>query len=157
MPTAADRRSRLSLESASGSISGVDCVVLSCFADDVRFLATLLGLSRIRLHRADTLDEADFLITATGATVLVTDSRFLDGSWQHAAEMLRQRHPLLPAIVLAEVIESGSLSRAGDLGVFDICWKPPQFAILRAAVQRAHEATLDRIAEYEIQQAARLS
>jgi DNA-binding NarL/FixJ family response regulator len=139
---------RYGIETNIGLSSGVDCVVLSCFVDDIHFLAPLLGLGRIRVHRADTLEEADFLITATAATVLATDLFFLDGSWRHALEMLRRAHPLIATIVLADAGHGAELSQGAEFGVFAICPKPLKLEPLRAAIQQAHQATLDRIVEY---------
>jgi DNA-binding NtrC family response regulator len=127
---------------------GLDCVFLSCFADEARFLASILALSRIHLHRADTLDEADFLITATGATVLLSDVFFLDGSWANALEMVREAHPLTAAIIVADPVETAGLAGAGDLGALTVCWKPLQVTEFRGVVRQAHQATLDRMVEW---------
>ena len=64
----------------ASSCGGVDCVFLSCFDHNVLFLASMRGQGGIRLHRAHTLEMADFLLLATHGTVLVTDTTFLDGS-----------------------------------------------------------------------------
>jgi hypothetical protein len=57
--------------------SGVDCVFLSCFAHKVLFFASVLGQGSIRVHHADTVEMADLLLLATGATVLLADTTFL--------------------------------------------------------------------------------
>src|ERR1035437_4550120 len=87
-----------SAEAASGIASrcgGVDSVYLSCFDHDVLFYAAMLGQGGIRLHRADTVEMADFLLLATQGTVLVLDPTFLGGSWEDALAMTAQVHPLV--------------------------------------------------------------
>ena len=60
--------------------NGIDCVFLTCFASEFSFLALVLRYSQIRLHRAETLEEADFLLLAIGATAFLTDVTFQCGS-----------------------------------------------------------------------------
>jgi len=48
------------------------------------------------MHRAETLDEADFLLTVTGATAFVSDVTFPDGTWRDALAMVAEVHPLTP-------------------------------------------------------------
>jgi hypothetical protein len=67
-------RSMASWEAESGMAtrcSGVDCVFLSCFDHNALFLASMLGQGGIRLHRAHTLEMADFLLLATRGTALL--------------------------------------------------------------------------------------
>ena len=137
-------------ESNAEMRSAIDCVYLSCFAGDARFLASILGLARVRLHRAETLEEADFLITATAATVVLSDMMFLDGSWQHAAAMVRRLHSLLTVLVVADPVDRVELANGASHGVFNICWKPYEVVDLRRAIQAAHDATMDRRAEYYV-------
>jgi hypothetical protein len=42
---------------------------------------------------------ADFLLLATHGTVLVTDTTFLDGSWEDALAMTAQVHPLVATLI----------------------------------------------------------
>src|ERR1039458_1115216 len=80
----------------------IECVFLTCFRSDFSFLASVLYYSSIRMHRADTLDEADFLLTVTSSTVLLSDTRFLDGSWREALRMVSEVHPHVAALVVAD-------------------------------------------------------
>src|SRR5450759_5965458 len=80
---------------------GVDCVYLSCFDHNALFLASMLGQGGIRLHRADTVEMADFLLLATRGTVLVLDTTFLDGSWEDALAMIAPVHPLVGPLICA--------------------------------------------------------
>ena len=63
---------RQNLAGATGSRElptpgGIDCIFISCFKYDFEFLQCLLSYTGTRLHRAETLNEADFLLTVTGA------------------------------------------------------------------------------------------
>jgi len=51
----------------------IECVFLTCLQSDFSFLSTVLYYSGIRMHRADTLEEADFLLTVTSSTVFLSD------------------------------------------------------------------------------------
>jgi DNA-binding NtrC family response regulator len=80
----------------------IEAVSLTCFRAEFSCLATVLQYSRIRLHRAETLEEADFLLTATGATVLLSDVLFLDGAWHEALRMAADTRPLTGCVVVTE-------------------------------------------------------
>ncbi|HTP35275.1 MAG TPA: hypothetical protein VMJ75_24025 [Candidatus Acidoferrales bacterium] len=102
----------------------IDCVFLTCFQYDFSFLATVLHYSHIRFHRADTLDEADFLLTVTGGTVLLSDVTFLDGCWREALRMVSEVHPTVAVSVVAERMDRPFLPDALTLGACSILWKP---------------------------------
>jgi DNA-binding NarL/FixJ family response regulator len=102
----------------------IECVYLTCFQPDFSFLATVLYYSRIRMHRAETVEEADFLLTVTGASVLLTDVTFLDGSWRDALRMAADIHPHVAALVAAETVDRPFLLDSGDYGACGILWKP---------------------------------
>ncbi len=102
----------------------IDCVFLTCFRGDFAFLATVLYYFHIRLHRADTLEEADFLLTVTSGTVLLADVTFLDGSWREALQMISEVHPRVAALVVADAVDEPFLCDAYSLGACGILWKP---------------------------------
>ena len=96
------------------SSCGVDCVFLSCFEHKVQFFASMLGFAGIRLHRACTVEAADFLLLATESTVLATDTTFLDGSWQDALSMIGQVHPLVATLICADLVDRRLLLEPGN-------------------------------------------
>ncbi len=104
----------------------IDCVYLTCFRSDFSFAATVLYYSRIRLHRAETLEEADFLLTVTAATVLLSDMAFLDGSWRDALQMSSEMHSHVATLVVAENVDQPYLpdSEVCASGACGILWKP---------------------------------
>jgi DNA-binding NtrC family response regulator len=122
----------------------VDCVVLSCFEHEFLFFASMLGAARIRLHRAETIEMADFPLLATGGTVLITDAAFLDGSWKDAVQMIENVHPLVAVLVHAGHSDDAFLSDAREQGALDVLWRPLDLGRLRSAIWRAHEITLER-------------
>ncbi len=119
-------------------------VFLSCFASDCQFLGSVLYHHGIRLHQADTLDAADFLLTVTGSTVLISDTVFLDGSWHDALAMLARVHPQVAFLVAADEVDRPFVSEAPERGVFCILWKPLSLFDLRRSIQAAHEAAGER-------------
>lgn len=124
----------------------IDCVCLTCFESSFLFFASLLRSTRIRLHRAETLSEAGFLLTVTGATVLLTDIVFLDGSWRDAVELLAGFHPRVEPVVIAEPIDAPFVSDALERGACAVIWKPFDFTCLRRLIQAADEASANRAA-----------
>ena len=125
-------------------VFGVDCVFLTCFESECQFLRSLLLQDSIRLHQADTLDEADFLLTITAATVLISDISFLDGSWRDALALAARLHPGVVCLLVAEEADRPYIEDATELGVFCVLWKPLTFSNLRRYVRAASEAALDR-------------
>lgn len=122
----------------------IDCVYLTCFRSDFSFLATVLYYSRIRLHRAETLEEADFLLTVTLSTVLLSEMTFLDGSWREALRMTCEVHPHVATLVVAEDVDRPYLpdSDAYASGACGILWKPlfndRTVNLIRAVDEAAH-------------------
>lgn len=127
--------------------SGIDCVFLTCFDFEFQFLATLLCYANIRMHRAETVEQADFLLTVTSGTVLLTDIVFLDGSWQNAVDMLADVHPLAATVIVADPVDRDFVSEARNRGACAVLWKPFQLEQVRRVIRAAHEATVERVAK----------
>jgi DNA-binding NtrC family response regulator len=131
-------------EPAHATKSGIDCVFLTCFDWDFCFLASVLPASEIRMHRAETIEQADFLLTVTGGTVLLTDISFLDGFWDEAVDMLAQFHPLVAFVVVADEVDRQFVSEAPHRGACGVLWKPLEVSQVCRFIRRAHEATGER-------------
>ena len=131
--------------SAGAGRDGIDCVFLTCFESELEVYTTLLRPSGIRIHTADTLERAEFLLIVTGATVVLSDALFLDGTWEEAANLVERLHPYL-GLVVALPAEAGvaraEVSRAGLRVVIE---KPFGMGTLRAAIQAAHNSALKRV------------
>jgi DNA-binding NtrC family response regulator len=113
----------------------------------------MLGQAGIRVHRACTVERADFLLIATQATVLVLDTTFLDGSWVEALAMTAHVHPLVAPLICADRIDREFVANARERGAFDILWRPIELERLRSSIWTAHEVTLERrlwLAEREL-------
>lgn len=119
---------------------GIRCVFITCFNHDFEFYVTMLRYSDIRLHRAETIDQADFLLTATGGTVLLSDIMFLDGSWEDAFDMLTHVHPLVASIVIANEVDRRFVSEVPNRGACGILWKPFEISQLSRMIRAADEA-----------------
>lgn len=120
------------------------CVFITCFNHDIEFFQRMLSFSEIRLHRAETLEEADFLLTVTGSKVLISDTVFLDGSWADAWEMLARIHPRSSFLVAADPVDAGFVRDAIDRGACAILWKPLDWAQLMRWIRTVQEAALER-------------
>ena len=62
-------------------ITRIDCVILTAFDSAFSFLKNSWVFDRIRAHHANSVEQADFLLVATGATVLLTDISIVACSW----------------------------------------------------------------------------
>jgi DNA-binding NtrC family response regulator len=122
----------------------LQCVFITCFSHDFKFFQQMLSYSEIRLHRAETLAEADFLLTVTGSKVLICDTVFLDGSWVDALEMLGCVHPRSSFVVAADPVDIGFVEDAVDRGACAVLWKPLDWAQLMRLIRTVHEAALER-------------
>lgn len=122
----------------------IDCVFLTCFQDEWRAIATLLQYGGIRSHRAETTEQADFLLTVTGGTVLLTDAIFLDGCWNDALRMCAQLHPCVSTFVIADSIDSAFVSEALDRGACGTFTKPLSILKAQKLIHLADEAARDR-------------
>ena len=138
-------RMREIAQSGNTACSGsIDCVVLSCFAHEVQFLAAIVGQAHIRLHRCETLRDADFFLLATGGTVLLTDTRFLDGCWQDALRLMEQTYPLVPTLLFADVTDREAITTAKGEGVFEVLMRRGSLDRFREVIAAAHEVATER-------------
>jgi DNA-binding NtrC family response regulator len=127
----------------------INCVLLSSFRSEFTFLRNVFRLAGLRIHHAESLDQADFLLTVTGSTVLLSDMVFENGSWQSALRLLKDHHPMVPMLVVAEPVDGPYLQDVFDEGAFGIVWKPFEFEDVRRQVRTVHEAALERRAWQE--------
>jgi DNA-binding NtrC family response regulator len=132
------------VEPADAYRAGIDCVCLTCFAFSIEFLATMLRSSGIRFHCAETVEQADFLLTATAGTVLLSDVVFLDGCWANAVDMLAHFHPDVVALVVADTMDRQFVAEALEAGVSCIIWRPIDTGQLARTLHAAHEASQER-------------
>ncbi|MGA3242225.1 MAG: hypothetical protein ABSG03_38725 [Bryobacteraceae bacterium] len=124
-------------------------MVLTSFRSEFTFLRNVFGRTGIRMHHAESLDQADFLLTATESTVLLSDVIFVDGFWQRALSVLGDSHPLVTMLVIADPVDRPFLGDLFKRGACGIVWKPFQFEEVRRLIRVVHEASKDRRALQE--------
>lgn len=122
----------------------IDCVILSAFDSVFTFMRNIWALAGIRTHHAKTLEQADFLLLATDATVLLSDIATGECSWRSALQMIGDHHPVVTMLVIADPLDAPFLEDAPGLGVCGIIWKPIQFDSATKLTRIAHQASLDR-------------
>ncbi len=120
--------------------NGFDCVFLSPSPRDFRTVSRLLEPARIRVHHAASLRQADALLTATGAPVLLGATACLDGSWIDANHMLTRLHPTVVQVVVADDADEKFRIDVLEHGVYDLILKPFFACELRRILEsaRAH-------------------
>lgn len=127
----------------------IDCVVLSSFEGESSFLRNVFRTAGIRVHHADSISEADFLLTVTGSTVLLSDVIFSGGYWQGALDLLSKGHPLVTMLVIADPVDREFLEDLFARGACGVIWKPFQFHSVTKLLRAAHEASRERRALLE--------
>jgi hypothetical protein len=90
-----------------------------------------------------TVEEADFLLTVTEATVLLSDTLVLDGCWD-SLRMCASFHPSVTTFLIANPAQRDYLSQASELGAAGIQWRPLDISYSRKLIQLAHEAAVLR-------------
>ena len=127
----------------------INCVILSPFRSEFTFLRNIFRLAGLRFHHAESLDQADFLLTVTQSTVLISDMLFEDGSWHSALRMVRDHHPLVPMLVIADPVDGPFLKELFERGACGVIWKPFDFETVRRQIRALHEASKERRAWQE--------
>lgn len=123
----------------------IEAVFLTCFRPEFSSLALILQYSSIRLHRADTLAEADFLMTVSGATVLISDLLFLDGTWRDALRMSAGIHPLAGSMVVADPADWPQIADLYEFGGCAVLWKPLDCVRAIQLIRTVDQAARDRM------------
>ena len=122
----------------------IECVYLTCFRPEFTSLAIVMQYSSVRMLQAESLDEADFILTVTGAGVFLTDVTFPDGNWRDALRMAAEMHPHAASLIAAEPVDAPYLTGAGELGACGVLWKPFDFAEAIRLIRTADQASQDR-------------
>jgi DNA-binding NtrC family response regulator len=125
-------------------LSSIDCVVLTSFETEFAFLKSIFRFAGIRMHHAENLEQADFLLIATGATVLLSDLAVVDCTWRSALERLNDYHPLVPLLLIADPVDQPFVQDAYTRGACGVLWKPIQFDAGVRLIRVAHEASRER-------------
>jgi DNA-binding NtrC family response regulator len=124
----------------------IECVYLTCFRSEFSLLATVLQYSRIRMMRADSLDEADFMLTVTGAGTFLCDVTFADGTWRDALYMAAQTHHHTASLIVADPVDEPFLADAFTRGACAVLWKPFDFMQTIDRIRTLDQAAQDRVA-----------
>jgi DNA-binding NtrC family response regulator len=122
----------------------IDCVVLTSFDSEFSFLRNVFRPSGIRMHHAESLEKADFLLTVTESTVLLADVTFADGSWQSALALISDNFPLVTMLVIADRVDRPFLQDLFARGACGVLWKPFDFESARKRIRAVHEASKER-------------
>jgi DNA-binding NtrC family response regulator len=124
--------------------SRADIVLLTAFDDEFTFLKNVLGFAGLRVHRARSIEQADFLLLVTEAKVLLSDVAMVDCSWRCAMRLVRERYPLVSPIVIADPIDYPFLHDAFALGACGVLWKPIELSLASRMIWVAREASVER-------------
>jgi DNA-binding NtrC family response regulator len=116
---------------------GLDCVFLTSSEPQLESVARLLPRNGIRIHHAAMLEQAEFLLGVTRATVLLTDAEFLDGTWEDAIGLLKS-HPEVALVVTSPQADEGFWIDALERGAYDLIVQPFAGEEVRRILENAH-------------------
>jgi DNA-binding NarL/FixJ family response regulator len=121
----------------------IECVILTASVPEAAFLKNICSVVGIRVHHAATLEDADFLLMATGSAVLLSDVIAVDCSWQSALGMLWDRHSRVKMLVVADPSEAPLLRDIDAPAFSGFIWRPIEFNTVVQGIRAAHQASLD--------------
>ena len=121
----------------------IECVILTASAPEAAFLKNICSVVGIRVHHAATLEDADFLLMATGSAVLLSDVVAVDCSWQSALGMLWDHYPYVKMLVVAGPAEAPFLRDIDAPALSGFIWRPIEFNTVVQCIRAAHQASLD--------------
>lgn len=125
------------IKSADPRQSGFDCVFLTSSEPQLQAVSRLLPRAGIRIHHAAILEQAEFLLGVTRATVLLTEAEFLDGTWEEAIGMLRS-HPEVALVVTSALADEGFWVDALERGAYDLIVQPFAGEEVQRILENAH-------------------
>jgi DNA-binding NtrC family response regulator len=117
--------------------SGFDCVFLTSSEPQLQAVSGLLPRAGIRIHHAAVLGQAELLLGATRATVLLTEAKFLNGTWEDAIDMLRS-HPEVAVVVTSALADERLWLDALERGAYDLLAQPFAGEEVRRTLENAH-------------------
>ncbi len=103
---------------------GVDVVFLTSSGSEAESLSGLLAPASVRVHAASSLVEAEGLMAATQARVLVAETSFRDGTWQDALQAVARGAPDAVLVVCGADADDRLWAEAINCGAFDVLVKP---------------------------------
>ena len=115
-----------------------ECVFLSSSERDLQTVTRLLKSLGIHVHHAALLEQAELLLTVTDALVLLSDMKFLDGSWTDAQRTLDRLHPHVALVLAVEDADEQLWIDVLEQGVYDLVLRPFSADELRRILQNAH-------------------
>ncbi len=116
---------------------GLDCVFLTSSEPQLQAVSRLLPRNGVRIHHAAILEQAEFLLGVTRATVLLTDAEFLDGTWEDAISMLKS-HPQVALVVTSAQADERLWIDALERGAYDLIVQPFAGEEVRRILENAH-------------------
>lgn len=120
-----------------GARPPIKCVFLTSRESEFRAAAAILSSTRIFLHHAATLEQAEFQLARTRARVLLTELKFPDGSWEDAVDMLLYSYPQAALVLAAPDPDDTLWIHALERGAFDLVAKPFRAEELRRILENA--------------------
>lgn len=117
----------------------IDCVFLTNSARNYGIVSRLLAKSRIRLSHATTIEQADFLLTATGSRVILTES---SEEWAKTFDMLNVLHPGASFVIAVEEVEREAWIEIAWQGICDVVMRPFSAVELRKVLESAHRLSM---------------
>jgi DNA-binding NtrC family response regulator len=128
---------------------GFGCVYLAASAREAEAVSSMVESERIRIYHAVTLEDAVSRLKLTRSRVLLTNTRFRDGTWKDALETSQHIRPPAALVVASRLADEKLWLGVLERGAYDLIVKPFQAAelcrILRNAQAHAASGGLRRM------------
>lgn len=125
-------------DSANGKRPRIDAVFLTPSVEEFEKAWLVLKTASIRIHPAASVEQAQSLMIATDARVLLVQVDSLDGGWEAAAEMIGRLRPPRALVVAGPLIDEHFWISALEGGAFDVVLMPFEAEELRRVIENAH-------------------
>jgi DNA-binding NtrC family response regulator len=117
---------------------GFGCVYLASSAHEAELVSSMVESERIRIYHAVTLEDASSTLKLTRSRVLMTNTKFRNGSWKDALEMSVRIRPPAALVVASRLADEKLWLGVLERGAYDLIVKPFQAVELCRVLQNAH-------------------
>jgi DNA-binding NarL/FixJ family response regulator len=114
------------------------CVYLTSCSQAADLVSTLAATAQIRIHHANSLDNAKARIQATKARVILADVAFDKGDWKDAARMAAHLPFQVALVLVSRFVDHWLWIDALEGGAYDLISQPFRADELRCILANAH-------------------
>lgn len=116
----------------------LSCIYLTSCSQAAKRASTLAATAQIRIHHANSLDNAKALLQATKARIILADVTFEKGSWEDAVRMASLLPLRVTLVLVSRFVDQRLWIDALEGGAYDLILEPFHADELRCILGNAH-------------------